>query len=110
MIVEAYYLIFVINVLICAGVLVSLMNKSKRNEIAEGKAKQRFSVITIGVGLLCGPVLFPVLSSLLSSVGIGTGAGGHGEIYIASIIFNLLISITLIIVGRIIIGWKPIKF
>jgi hypothetical protein len=54
--------------------------------------------------VLCGTAVFVGITSLFEI------SRGHGEIIIAAALFNVLLSLVLIVSGRIVIGWEPIKW
>ena len=76
----------------------------KAQSLTEVKAKNIYSWLCVAVSLFSGVVLFIGITSLFDIF------LGHGEILIASPIFNLLLSGVLITVGRTIIGWEPMKW
>jgi len=80
-------------------------NGVKSESIPEAKAKTFYSWFCLGMGFLAGAIIF------YSAIVVFKIPVGHGQapILIASPIFNFLISIVLIVVGRIIIVWKPMK-
>jgi hypothetical protein len=63
-----------------------------------------YSWLCLGTGAFCGIALFLGITALFDV------PLGHGEIIIAAPIFNFLLAIALIVSGRIVIGWSPIKW
>jgi len=76
----------------------------KAQALTEEKAKTFYSWLCVVISLFSGLVLFIGITTLFNIF------LGHGEILIAAPIYNLLLSCVLIISGRIVIGWVPIKW
>jgi len=86
------------------GVLIKhFRHRTKSQELTESKAKVIYSWLCVSVSLLSVGVFFVI-------VALFHLPAGHGEVLIAAPIFNLLTATVLIIVGRIIIGWVPMKW
>ncbi|GAA0851804.1 hypothetical protein [Aliiglaciecola litoralis] len=101
----AFNLSFLITVSLCLFTAVFLKNKCTSGRISCAKAKSVFSFVALIFGLLGGTVIFHSLTWLFKKLGY-TISYGHGEILIASVVFNILLSIVFIWVGRVIIGWQ----
>jgi hypothetical protein len=76
----------------------------KRKAIAEGRAKAIYSWACMAIGLFCGTVIFFGIMLLFNI------PAGHGEVLIAAPIFNLMLSAISVVIGRIVIGWMPMKW
>ncbi len=105
----AFYLSFVFNVLLAIGAYFVLRGSVKSNRVGEAKAKSIYSAVVMAGGVLCGVVLFHAMVALLRLVGL-PAAYGHGEIIAAAIVFNLMLSMLLLLVGRIMLGWRPFSW
>ena len=101
----AYYLSFLITFILCFSAAVFLRNKYKSGGITCQKAKSIYSFVAFIFGLLGGTMIFYGLTWLFNLFGYSISYG-HGEILIASIFFNVLLSIVFIGVGRVVIGWQ----
>jgi hypothetical protein len=93
-----------------AGIAVTLIvryrSKVHLGMLAESKAKAIYSWLCLPVGALCG-IADPVVTIALFNIPLGHG----GEIIIIfAPLFNLLMSCVLIVVGRIVIGWAPVRW
>ncbi len=105
----AFYLSFAFNVLLATGAYFVLRGSVKSNRVGEAKAKSIYSAVVVAGGVLCGVVLFPAMVALFRLIGVAV-AYGHGEIVIAAIVFNLMLSMLLLLVGRILLGWQPFSW
>src|SRR6266852_7299989 len=90
----AFYLSFVFNVLLAAGAYFVLRGWVKSNRFGEARAKSIYSIVVMVGGLLCGVVLFHAMVALFGLLGV-PATYGHGEIIIAAVVFNLLLSLLL---------------
>jgi hypothetical protein len=99
-----FWLCAVLNVALAGGLILRFRSRVTAGVLTERRAKAIYSWLCLGIGLLCGIVIF------LGITGLFDMSLGHGEAIIASPILNLLLSLVLIISGRIVIGWSPIKW
>lgn len=76
----------------------------KAGSITERKAKTIYSWLCLATGLFSGTVIFFGIMHLFNI------PAGHGEVLIASPVLNLLLSGILIVAGRTVIGWTPMKW
>lgn len=100
----ALWLSALLNVTIATALAARYRLQVKTNAITERKAKAIYSLLCLGVGLFSGIVVFFGIMLLFS---IPTG---HGEILIAAPTFNLMLSGISVGVGRVVIGWAPMKW
>lgn len=105
----AYYLSFVLNVVLAAAAFFIVRAALKAGRVGEAKAKLRYSVAAVFVGLVSGLVLFHGLVALFRALGY-PAAYSHGEVIVAAVLFNLLLSCVLLLVGRILLGWRPVQW
>ncbi len=105
----AFYLSFVFNALLAAAAYFLLRGPVKSNRLGEAKAKLIYSAVVVAGGALWGFVLFPAMVALFRLIGI-PAAYGHGEIIVAAIVFNLMLSMLLLLVGRILLGWQSFSW
>ena len=105
----AYYLSFVLNGLIATLAFLFMRASMKAARIDEIRAKRIFSVVTLLAGLLCGLVFFNAAVWLLRNAGLPVNTG-HGEVVLAAALFNLLLSLAFVIVGRVLLGWRPLDW
>lgn len=99
-----FWLCAVINVAIGGVLIVRFRSHVKAGALNERKAKSMYSRLCLGIGAFCGIALFLGITALFDI------PLGHGEIIIAAPVFNFLLAIALIVSGRIVIGWSPIKW
>ena len=99
-----FWLCAVLNVALAGALILRFRSRVTAGLLTERRAKAIYSWLCLGIGLLCGIVIF------LGITGLFEISLGHGEAIIASPILNLLLSLVLIIGGRIVIGWSPIKW
>lgn len=104
-----YYSTFATNILFSLLLAKSLKKSINSNKIKESKAKNIHSTLMLPLGALCGSVYFWLLIEVLRKLGQNI-TYGHGEILIAAIVFNIILSLVLIIIGRVYIGWKQVSF
>lgn len=93
--------------------LVVLAGFAARSAISKGvdwkSCVRRFTVNAVVAGLVSGiPVLFGALW-LLEAIGQRVDFG-HGEALIAAPTFNFVIGTVGALIGRILLGWRPIKW
>ena len=83
--------------------------KYKKGIWTEKKAKGIYSLIAMGIGLSGGTLIFHGLVFIFRILGFESSFG-HGEILVAAILFNLIVGVVLVIVGRIIISWRKLSW
>jgi len=101
----AYYLSFLVTFSLCLFLVVILRNKYKSGKVSCQKAKMIYSFSALFLGLFSGTVIFHSLAWLFNLSGY-SASYGHGEILFAAIFFNTLLSLFLLAVGRVVIGWQ----
>ncbi|MGH8613443.1 MAG: hypothetical protein ACREYF_15860 [Gammaproteobacteria bacterium] len=99
-----FWLCALLNIGIAGALTIHFRRRVKTQWLTEAKAKAIYSWLCVGVGIFSGTVVF------LGIVALFHIPLGHGEILIAAPLFNLLVAGVLIIAGRIIIGWVPMKW
>lgn len=78
-------------------------HRVKIQKITETKAKTFYSWLCLGVGMISIALTFCIINFFRLPA-------GHGEIFAGTILFNVVLIISFIIVGRIVIGWDPMKW
>lgn len=90
------------------GVAVSLMlhyrTHVRRGLLSDAGAKRAYSWACFGIGFVVALVAFYAL------VLIARASSGHGEVLIAAPILNAALSLTLLLIGRTVIGWRPLRW
>ena len=104
-----YYSTFFVNCTLSFLLAKTIKKKIKQNRISESKGKNIYSALILPIGALCGTVYFWLFVTVLEKFGAKISYG-HGEIIIAAVMFNLILSLVLIPLGRMFIGWQKIKF
>lgn len=104
-----YYSTFLLNSALSLWLVMSMNQKLKQKKIKLGKGKNLYSALMLPIGALCGTVYFWLVAKVFGQFGINISFG-HGEIIIAAVMFNLMLSLFLIPIGRIYLGWKKSKF
>lgn len=99
-----FWLCAALNMAIAVALIVRFRARVTAGMVAEHKAKGAYSWLCLASGVLCGTAVFLGITSLFDI------SRGHGEIIIAAALFNVLLSLVLIVSGRIVIGWEPIKW
>ena len=105
----AYYLSFVFNALIASAVYFGIRKAVQHNRIKRENAKIIYSVSVLVGGALSGLVLFHAFVAIFRLMGL-TANYGHGEVIVAAVLFNLLLSLLLLIAGRILLGWQSFRW
>jgi len=100
----AFWFSALVNIAL-ASVLAAHFRRRVKNHLAtEAKAKAAYSWLCVGLGIFSGFAVF------LGTIVLFNLPVGHGEILIAAPLLNLLLAGVLVVAGRIIIGWVPIKW
>ena len=99
-----FWLCAALNTAIAVALIVRFRARVTAGVLAEHKAKSAYSWVCLATGAVCGTAVFLGITSVLDI------SRGHGEIIIAAALFNVLLSLVLIVSGRIVIGWEPIKW
>ena len=105
----SYYLSFAITFLLCVLAILYSKQKFIKNIWSIKKAKNVYSTIALVIGVCGGTLIFHGLVWLFSLFG-SKSSFGHGEILIAAILYNFILGLVLIGVGRIIIGWRKLSW
>ena len=77
------------------------------NAVESNRVKLRVFLHLNLIGILSGTVLFHSLVWVLGFIGILLEFG-HGEIFVAVILFNILIAFSLSLIGVILFPWKSL--
>jgi hypothetical protein len=99
-----FWLCAALNMVIAVALVLRFRARVTAGMLAERKAKGTYTWLCLASGALCGSAVFLSITSLFDI------SRGHGEIIIAAALFNVLLSLVLIVSGRIVIGWEPIKW
>lgn len=105
----AYDLSFVVTSLTGAGLCILMRSLIRKQRISLAAGKNYVSFGMPLVGLISGVVVFPSSVALIRAFGSDLSFG-HGEIIIAAPMFNTVLGALLGAGGRILLGWKPIKW
>ena len=76
--------------------------------MTESSAKKRYSLWVFSTGLIFGFAFFPGLVYLYDWAGVSQDLA-HGAALILAFILNFLLGLLMIIIGRVVIGWKPMQ-
>ncbi len=87
----------------------SINQKIKQKKTKLAKGKNIYSALLLPIGALCGTVYFWLIARVFEKLGLKI-TFGHGEILIAVVMYNLILSLLLIPIGRIYLGWQKNKF
>jgi uncharacterized membrane protein len=101
----AYYSTFIFNLAVCLILAIVIKRKIKKKTLSKVRGKNLHSLIMLPLGAFSGTLLFWGLVNLFEILGLDI-TYGHGEIIIAAIVFNLSLSLLLLVAGRIFIGWE----
>ncbi len=105
----AFYSSFVITLLMCVGVLLILRAGIRRHAWTECRAKSIYSIVVLVSGMSGGTLVFNGLVRLFALFG-AKPAFGHGEIIVAAVVFNLLLGLVLLVIGRTVLGWRKMRW
>ncbi len=98
-----YYSTFVFNIVISL-IIAKVIKKRITQHVKDAKKGQNlFSVLILSVGFVSGTLYFWLVIEVSEIFGL-TLNSGHGEILIAAIVFNLILSLVLIPFGRVLLG------
>lgn len=105
----AYYLSFVFTLLAAIFLFLFSRSRIKAAIMSEASGKNLYTFVMPLLGALSGLLVFPSLVSIFRLAG-ATVHYGHGEVLIAAPVFNFLFASVLALVGRIVLGWRAIKW
>lgn len=100
----AFWLSLIFNFALSMAIAARFRRSVAEAELSEERAKSRFSWLCIAAGLFSGLVVF------LGVVVLFRMNVGHGEVLIAGPIANFLLCCLSMVVGRVVIGWEPLKW
>jgi len=105
----ALYLSFIITLL--AAIVLFLNTRGRINAATMSKAsgKNLYTFALPLIGVLSGLVVFPGLVSLFRIAG-ASASYGHGEVLLAAFFINFIFASVLALVGRVVLGWRAIKW
>jgi|APLak6261661892_1056031.scaffolds.fasta_scaffold26887_2 uncharacterized membrane protein YdfJ with MMPL/SSD domain len=93
-----------VNIALASFLTAHFRRRVREQVTTESKAKTAYSWLCVGVGVFSGFAVFLGATTLLNL------PVGHGEVLIAAPLLNLLLAGVLIVAGRIVIGWEPVKW
>ena len=97
-----------ISACVNTGIAVSLMfhyrTYVRRGLLSDAGAKRAYSWASFVIGFVVALVAFYTLML------IARAPSGHGEILIAAPILNAALSLALLLIGRTVICWKPLRW
>lgn len=99
----AYYLSFALNAALCVAACATLRTRVIGGRLHERRAKTIYSWSALMLGLISGIVLFNGMVAAFQLSGF-SASYGHGEIILAAALFNVLLSVATIAIGRICLG------
>ena len=105
----AYYLSYVVTALFCCIAIVFFRRKVTTGAMKENRAKNIYSLISVVMGLCGGTLVFHSFVWFFGLFDIKTHFG-HGEILIAVILYNFMLSLVLLVIGRSVIGWSKVSW
>jgi len=105
----SYYLSFPLTALFCGIAIFIYRKKVNVGSLTENKAKNIYSFISVAFGVSGGTLIFHGLVWFFGLFGAKSNFD-HGEILIAAIIYNFILGLILLGVGRTIIGWKKLTW
>lgn len=101
----SYYLSFSITFVLCVISMLFIKQKTASNIWSEQKGKNIYSGITLIIGVCGGTLIFHGLVWFFTLLGVETSFG-HAGILVAAVVYDFILGLVLIVIGRIIIGWK----
>lgn len=102
-----YYSTFAVTLVLACMAFVRARTRTGNGAAVRSTANW-FTVAAIASGLFGGFVYFLGGLSLLGWLGTPVNVG-HGEMLVASPLFNLVFCVVLAVIGRIILMWEPIN-
>lgn len=103
----AIYTSLLLNFICDILMLAIFLLQVRRQRLTEPSAKTRYSISVFGFGVLSGAVFFPALIYLYGWAGYYQSLA-HGASIILMFIFSSILTIAMIMVGRMVLGWKLI--
>jgi uncharacterized membrane protein len=100
-----YYSTFIFNLAVCLISAIVIRRKIRKKTLSETTGKNLHSIAMLPLGAFSGTLLFWGLADLFEILGLDM-TYGHGEILISAIVFNVFLSLLLLVAGRIFIGWE----
>lgn len=100
----AFWLCIAANAGICIALMTWLRRGARSGAYSARVAKTVYTVLCAGTAIFSGVVLF------YGSVALFGVFVGHGEVLIAAPLWNVVLSGAMVPVGRIVIGWEPVKW
>ena len=105
----SYYSSFVLTTLLCGIAILFYRKKVTSGLMHENKAKNKYSIISIVLGVCGGTLIFHGQVWLFNLFGAKSNFG-HGDILVAVVLYNFILGLILLGVGRTIIGWKKLTW
>ena len=108
----AVYIVLILNFL-CMSVLVAVFRKrvvdQKQNELG---AKHTYTIIALPLGVIFSLFGYYAINLVYMYLNLETeyGHAEEGLAFIFSLIVNILLTVTAVIVGRVLIGWKAVQW
>ncbi len=98
-----YWLCALLDVGLAVACAINFQRRVKSHTLTEKKAKTIYSWLCVGFGILsCVALLIAIVELQLPL--------GHGAVFTIVPIFILPLTGVLIIAGRVVIGWEPIRW
>jgi hypothetical protein len=104
----AYSLSFIFNVVLLILVIYHFRRKVVQHQQQGKSAKNWFSCVYAIVAILISVYGYEYIALVYEFYDVSIDHGHAGIAYLASGVFNIIISLAGIIFGRIIIGWKSV--
>jgi hypothetical protein len=102
----SYSLSFVFNVVLLILVIYHFRKKVVLNQQQAKSAKNGFSCIYVGVVIVISVFGYEWVALTYEFFGVSIDHGEAGIAYLASGVFNMIMGLVGIIIGRILIGWN----
>jgi len=100
----AFWFCSLLNAALSVALATYFRRRVRSKKSTEAQAKRFYSWLCLAIGLFSGIALFLTVVNLFHIF------LGHGEILFAAPLFNLVLAGVLIVIGRIIIGWMPMRW
>lgn len=105
----AIYTSLALTVIYAISFLVALLARVRQRVVNEKTAKSIYSVAVVIIGIISGAAFFPALLWLYAWLGHPQPTG-HGEVIVAALSLNFVLAVVLTLVGRVILGWRPMQW
>lgn len=102
----SFYLSFLVTFSLCFIAMLYARNKYLKKNWKIKKAKNIYSICAFIIAICGGTFLFYALTWFFSLFVGHKPNYGHGVIIIAAALYNFILGLILLSIGRIVVGWK----